>query len=304
VIGTSADGQFPSRLTALTTGAGNASDLTIATGQLIVRDGAEVNVSSTGSGDAANLEVAARSIRLSNQAFLSSDTKAGQGNIILDSQDLVLRRESNITTNAIGTATGGNISIDTDILAALENSDISANAEDARGGQVIIDAQGIFGTEFRERENPATSDITATSELGPQFSGTVEINTPDVDPAQGLVNLPAQPTETEVVQACQPGGSQAQSEFVITGRGGLPPTPREALGIDIAELDWVTLNPEVENRSSPAVSTNPHRDTPAQIVEAQGWIIGENGEVILTANAPTVTPNSFWQTPTDCRGVQ
>jgi len=47
---------------------------------------------------------------------------------------LVLRRGSNIITNATGTATGGNITIDTGVIAALSDSDISANAQEARGG--------------------------------------------------------------------------------------------------------------------------------------------------------------------------
>ena len=119
----------------------------------------------------------------------------------------MLRRGSNITTDATGTATGGNIIIDTGVIAALEDSDISANAEDAKGGRVIIDAQGIIGTEFREKENPDTSEITATSRLGPKFSGTVEINTLDVDLSRGLVDLPAElmDASNQIAQGCPTG---------------------------------------------------------------------------------------------------
>ncbi len=81
---------------------------------------------------------------------------------------------SQITTNAQGEVTGGNITINTQNLAALSNSDISANAEQAFGGQVIVNADAIFGTEFWTQPTTA-SDITATSELGPEFSGTVEL---------------------------------------------------------------------------------------------------------------------------------
>jgi len=56
------------------------------------------------------IEVAVDSIRVSNQAFLSSNT-TGAGHHP-DSQDLVLRRESFITTNATGNSGGGNITID------------------------------------------------------------------------------------------------------------------------------------------------------------------------------------------------
>jgi large exoprotein involved in heme utilization and adhesion len=179
--GTSTDGQLPSLLTAQTTGAGNAGDLRIEAEQLNVQDGARVSVSSTGSGDAGDLEVATSSIRLDDQAALSADTTAGQGNIFLRSLDLVLRRGSNITTNATATATGGNITIDSDVIAALENSDITANALQGPGGRVVINTQGIFGTQLRNQQTPE-SDITASSDLGSEFSGTAEINDFDVDP--------------------------------------------------------------------------------------------------------------------------
>ena len=282
---------------------GKGGVINIKTGLLSVTNGAGLIASSEGSGAAGDIAVAARSVRLDNQALLRSNTITGQGNIFLRSGDLLLRRGSNITTNATGTATGGNITIDTDILVALENSDISANAEEAFGGRVIIDAQGIFGTQFREYETPQ-SDITATSELGPDFSGIVDINTPDIDPSQGLVSLPAVPVDTEVAQACTPGGSQQQSEFVVTGRGGLPPTPTEALSSDAIQVDWVTLNPGSENSSSPEKATNPTAPEPAPIVEAQGWVLDANGEVVLTASAVPVLLHSSWQNPTECHASQ
>jgi large exoprotein involved in heme utilization and adhesion len=164
VIGTSADGRFVSTLTAQTTGAGNARNLTIATEQLTVGDGAEVNVSSTGTGIAGELRVEADTIRLNNQGKIRADTSGGGGNINLSTGDLILRRGSSISTNARGlNITGGNITIDTDNLVAVpqEDSDISANATAGNGGQVIVNAIGIFGTQFRLQDTPL-SDITAT----------------------------------------------------------------------------------------------------------------------------------------------
>ncbi|MBD0344148.1 MAG: S-layer family protein, partial [Coleofasciculus sp. Co-bin14] len=215
---------------------------------------------------------------------------------------LVLRRSSNITTNATGTATGGNITIDTDILVALENSDITANADVARGGQVIINTQGIIGTQFRDALSPE-SDITATGG-SPELSGTVEINTQNVDPNAGLFALPVQPADTELAQGCQAGGGQEQSRFVVIGRGGLPPNPKEALSSDDVFVNWIPLTPGGENPSSPAVSTKATNTTPAPLVEAQGWVMNNKGQVVLTASAPTVTPHSPWQTSNSCGTAQ
>ncbi len=146
-----------------------------------------------------------------------------------------------------------------------------------------------------------TNDITAISQTNPTLSGTVELNIPDADLNSGLVNLPTVLVDTEVIQACTPGSSQANSEFVVTGRGGLPPSPAEALDTDAIAVDWVTLQPESENQDSTASSTSPTVPDSELIVEAQGWIIDPDGKVVLTASAPTATPHSFWQTLANCQ---
>ncbi|MBO9999533.1 MAG: filamentous hemagglutinin N-terminal domain-containing protein, partial [Cyanobacteria bacterium SID2] len=128
---------------AVSEGNGDAGNVHIETDRLTLRDRSGLSVSGVFSGSAGDLTVRANSIDLDNQSSFQAETAAGtQGNIDLTSNDLVLRRNSNITTNATGTATGGNITIDTGVLAALENSDISANAEASFGGRVTINTQG------------------------------------------------------------------------------------------------------------------------------------------------------------------
>ncbi len=56
-----------------------------------------------------------------------------------------------------------------------------------------------------------------------------------------------------------------------------------------------------ENRAS-AISTNPTNSQLTPLVEAQGWVIGSKGEVMLIAQAPTVTFYTPWLTPTTCNG--
>jgi large exoprotein involved in heme utilization and adhesion len=252
---------------------------------------------------------------------VSSTGSGGAGNINLRSPLLILREGSSITTNARGSnITGGNITIDTDNLVAVpnENSDISANAEGSFGGRIIINAQGIFGTQFRNAPTPL-SDITATSELGSEFNGTVELNTPGIDPNRGLINLPTAPVDTQVSQVCQVGVRQNQNSFIITGRGGLPPNPRQVLRSQAVQVDWVTLDAGANNPTGDVQSRGTQRrgsgeqeariannvnNKPPGIVEAQGWVVDANGKVVLVATAPTVTPHSSWQTPADCRTVE
>ncbi|NJM90544.1 MAG: S-layer family protein, partial [Hydrococcus sp. RU_2_2] len=215
-----------SGLFARTLGAGKAGDLTITAGQLIVWDGASVAVGSQGTGKGGNIQIQANSLALDNKASISAETfSTDGGNIILQVQDLLLlRNDSEISTNA-GTeragGNGGNIDINSQFIIAvpIEDSNIEANAFKGRGGNINIDAQGIFGIEFRE-EPTNLSDITASSEFG--IAGNVQIDAPDTDPSRRVVNLPTLTVEAEIVQACNPSDTQ-QSEFVITGRGGLPP---------------------------------------------------------------------------------
>jgi len=287
---------------------GDARDLGIQTGRLIVRNGAGVAVTRDvlDSGKAGNLEIAAQSIQLDNKGFLTAKTLSGNGGDIgLQVQDLLLlRHDSEISTNA-GTAKaggdGGNINIDTQFLVALpsENSDISADAYTGKGGNVQITAQDIFGTQSR-RKNTPQSDITASSELG--IDGVVRINTPGIDPSRGLVALPAELVDASrlIAQNCSSGGSQVASRFTVTGRGGLPDNPSETLSSNAV---WTDLRPNpnlAATSSSPAIAARRSHPTAAPLVEAQGWVINDKGEIVLTASAPTVTPHNPALTPAQC----
>ncbi|MBW4631192.1 MAG: S-layer family protein [Iphinoe sp. HA4291-MV1] len=309
LIGTSADPQFVSGLlaSAQPNSTGDAGDLTIKTNTLLVRDGAAVTVQSLGTGTAGNMTVNARSIRLNNNALLTANTRSAkvdpnreQATININSQNLIMSRNSNIKTEATGeNVIGGNINIDTDFLVAFKNSDISANSANFRGGNVRINATGIFGTQFRDVASDRTSDITATGG-SPELSGTVQINTPDIDLNSALINLPSVPVDTQVAQSCSAGSSITKSQFTITGRGGLPPNPGEALNTDAVQVDLITVNPSSDNRKSPNFTSKTTTAVPERIVEATDWIINEKGQVVLVANSPTTTPHSPWFTQPGC----
>ncbi|MBR8836071.1 MAG: S-layer family protein [Stigonema ocellatum SAG 48.90 = DSM 106950] len=287
---------------------GSGGGIDITTKSLSLTNGAELSSTSQGSNNAAgNINVTARSIGLNNKGVISADTQGGEGNINLYFRDyLIMRRGSGITTKAKGTnVTGGNITIDAKngfiVAVPQENSDISANSDDFRGGQVKINATGIFGTQFRNAPT-LLSDITATGKDS-SLNGIVQINTPGIDPTRGLVQLPINLVDAtqQIDNSCNLGSKYRASSFVVTGRGGLPPNPRtEPLSSDAVQVDWVTLNPTTENRSRPYVTKNLTPATPAQIIQATGWMRNAKGEVVLTADAPTATSHSSRQTPASC----
>jgi filamentous hemagglutinin family protein len=298
VIGTGIgrEGQLvPSTLRAASEGAGNAGDLTIATGKLTVRDGAEVTVSGMRSGAAGNLEVRADSIKLDNSGSLRAETAAGdRGSIKLQTRDLQLRHGSAINTNASGTATGGNITINTDTLVALEDSDITANAVQGQGGNIQITAQGVF----LSRESicvdsdiaACNSEITASSQRG--INGTVEIRTPDIGIGSSVTQLEANFVAPEQVIAgsCLARRNAEQGSFTVTGTGGLPRNPYDTIQGAYKVSDVQGL-PEVAQQASSLSSKLP---TPSSnlwkqgdpIQEAQGMTVTENGRIIVGTASP------------------
>ncbi|NEP52645.1 MAG: S-layer family protein, partial [Moorea sp. SIO3C2] len=309
VTGISEDGQFPSRIAAFSEGNSAAGSVTITSNNLSVRDGAEISVSASFLGDnakAGNLDITASSILLDQSATLSAEVNAGnQGNIILDSELILMGDRSNITTNATGNATGGNITIDTDLLVALENSDITANAEDSFGGRVIINALGIFGTEFREQLTP-DSDITASSQLGASFSGTVEINAPYSDPSAGLFELPDNFVNPKLLVATGCGTDDG-NQFTEFGRGGLPTDPTQPL---VGETLWMDLRPlprhtarrrkNRDHAANAANASNAANSPRARIIEANRWIVNKDGIVELVADSPQSNPFISWFSPYYC----
>jgi large exoprotein involved in heme utilization and adhesion len=261
--------------------------------------------SAPGAGD---IRIQARSIVLDNRAKLTAETRAGEGGSInLNvSNALVLRRESQISTTAGVLNAGGNggdirINADSIIAAPSENSDVRANAYSGSGGNVTINTSRYLGIMPRDRPTDA-SDITASSELG--TSGEIAISTPDVDPTRGLVELPVDVVDGSrlIARSCPIGGGRATetlNQFVVTGRGGVPPNPTDLQRSDAVQADWATLASDAEsfnqlslhNSATSALAPEPPSGT--QLVEAQGWVMGANGTVMLVAQAPTTTPHSL-----------
>ena len=259
---------------------GSAGSVTVNTDTLQVSNGAALSVSSLGSGNAGNLNIRANSVQLNNGGILQAETNAGdQGNLRINAPVITLTNNSRITTNAQGTATGGNININTQYLFAFQNSDITANSISNFGGQVGITADGIFGAEFRPNLTP-DNDITASSGLGTGFSGTVTLQTPNIDPGQGLTQLPDTVIDpnAQVASTCQ---AIAQNTFVVTGRGGLPATPTANNNDDRPWSDLRDLSTFAPQPSTPTpLTTAP--------VEATGWQVGRSGQLELVAIDPTL----------------
>ncbi|MUG92412.1 filamentous hemagglutinin N-terminal domain-containing protein [Scytonema sp. UIC 10036] len=305
---------------------GTAGSITITSKTLTVENqGSRIVVSSQGAGKAGDITITTNSLTLSDRAFISAETQSTEGgNIRLNVRDVLrLRQRSGISTSAEGTqsgGSGGNINIDVPLIVAFpENNDITANAVSGRGGNVRITVKGLFGiaplsrTELAQRLNktesdilnPAelpTSDITAISQQQPRLDGRVQLNTPDIDPNRGLVELPedvTDPTQQVAQNPCQRG---VGSTFVVTGRSGLPPSPTQSLSSHNARVGLLEPVASTATSATPSQLTSPSTTSIVQqLIPAQGWVRNEKGKVVLTAYDHTSTGSQrSLRTATSC----
>ncbi|MGC9503810.1 filamentous hemagglutinin N-terminal domain-containing protein [Baaleninema sp.] len=265
--------RFPSGVFSSSEGVGAAGDLQVNADRIVVRDGAELTVSSSDRGEAGSLSIDTSRLTLESGGRIRGDSASGAGSLMLNLADLRLFGGSRISTNARGTEPGGNIAIDTDTLVAFDNSDITANSLNSVGGRIQIEAAGVFGTRFRSQLTPE-SDITATSALGSSFGGVVELREPQVETNSPLVELSAEVLELSGLVADGCSALRSGSRFVVTGRGGLSrETP-----------DYTTVGRFSRWEPKPLETTEADKspqDDRSTLQEATGWVTRRDGRVQL-----------------------
>ncbi len=116
----------------------------------------------------------------------------------------------------------------------------------------------------------------------------VKLNTPDIDPSQGLVELPVNvqdPNKLIAQDACKQG---IGSSLVVTGRGGLPPSDNQSFNSNWVDVDLIQpLPPEDQSslESDREANSVPSADAANQnrLIPAEGWVVNEQGEIFLVA---------------------
>ncbi len=275
---------------------GKGGSIVIDPNTVTIRDRAAISVNSQGTGDGGNIKIEAGTLTLDNGSISAATTSSNGGEINLKIDGLSYLTNSQISATAGGTGTGGNLSFDTGFLIATNNSTITANAFQGDGGRIQITTQGLFLSP--------DSTISASSELG--IDGNVQLNTPDVDPSRGLAKLPESVVDVSnlVARRCNSSlaHNESESEFVITGRGGLPPNPGDPLKRESTLTQWATLPP---NAAASAHVPDPNAKSaatkrPAPIIKAEEWVVDAAGKVTLTAEPTGASLSSQGQATADC----
>ena len=289
---------------------GKAGDVKLESGRINIFDSSRVSVSAL-EGQAGELTIKTNFLSL-NQGLITAEIgKRGAetgAKINLNIGKLLrLENESQISAKASNQANGGNIRVNAPILltfpaSGLNGSDIIANADKGRGGNITINSKGIFGIQKRNSApGNRTNDISASSQFGP--SGQVQINSA-VNPTQGIEELPSTVIDPSTLVAQNPCKHSAGSEFVRSGRGGLPPSISQDFDSNSSRVGLV--QPIV--RSAEKVDSNPvskvatsQAPSPLKIVPAQGWVYNDNGQAVLVAYNPSTTgPQRSQPAPVFC----
>jgi large exoprotein involved in heme utilization and adhesion len=292
VIGISAEGRRPSGLLASSSGSGDAGDLTIETGRLLVRDGAVISSSSSGEGTAGNIEITARdTLQADNGTIGTASEQSSGGNITITASNIRLFGNSDITTRVnFGAGDSGDINLKAGSILAFDDSDILAYAENGTGGDITLDTPAFFGENYRRAPRNTDPDtLDRNNQVDVNATGAVEgvITIPDTTFIQNsLTELPENQIDTDsllasscIVRRNQP----TRGSFTITGTGGFAQRPGDAQMSTFPTVDIETL----PNDSTPK-NTNPNR--PWQkgdpIVEPQGVYRLPNGKLVLSRECP------------------
>lgn len=272
ISGSSANRMFTSSIRSNTETNLPANNIEIVTPQLTVADGADISVNSSSAGAAGSLKIVADRIKLDGGGTLNANTVSSLGgNINLTIADtLQMSDRSKITTNAFNESNGGNITIDTDFLIAFPTSSLTATAISGQGGNITIEAREIFVASPHQ--------ISASSQLG--IDGEVAISTFTNNLRNNVTKLPEKTLKTSdrVISRCGMGDELGQSSFVYIGKGALPPSLLERFTNDEFFIDWGAESDGFELYSF----ESPQK---TEIVEANQWVIGDRGNVILIAEA-------------------
>ncbi|MBL1178102.1 filamentous hemagglutinin N-terminal domain-containing protein [Pantanalinema sp. GBBB05] len=300
-----------------------AGAILLSSPKLVVRDGARISVSNIGSGPAGDVIISsptpANAVWLTNGGYIVARTLSGQGgNISFKTPGaIILSRGGQISTEAgiIGAGgNGGNITINSGNLAInggrtlliagkpTNDNDIIANAYTGRGGSIRISAFQLNDIAQRP-QNLSTNDIDASSRFG--LNGVVTVNALDIDPSRSALSLPAglRDVSNLIAQRCTPGTQANTSQFIITGRSGLPPSPTAALSSEEVLTEWVAIESTGQvsdrgdargDRGASTISSSSPSTAASAIVEAQGWIQDQQGDIYLVAQAANPTPQIPW----------
>jgi large exoprotein involved in heme utilization and adhesion len=213
---------------------GSSGNIAINTRNLRLNYNGYIVVENIGTGSAGLLTVNADRIELKNNSFMSSQSFIGQGgDLVIRTNELLMRYQSDIHTEAGGFGNGGDIDIQAKIILSIDDSDIFSGSLIGQSGRIQVKTEGLFGIQYRDRLTPG-NEITSPSELG--RSGDVQVSAIVTDLGANLVPLPIDVINLDrmIIAGC---GFQDDNQFAVSGKGGLLPNPTDPFKVKTVWTD-------------------------------------------------------------------
>ncbi|NEO77974.1 hypothetical protein [Moorena sp. SIO4G3] len=279
-------------------GQGTAGDIEIVANSIELSNSGSQNANGGGitasnfSAGGGNIDISANKITSNLGEITATSELSGGGDIDITSDLLFLSNQSAISTNvndSTGTGGGGDIKINSDFVVVVDQSKITANAIFGPGGNIEITTQGLFLSP--------DSEITASSQFG--VDGQINISNPDPTQNLGLISLPASIIDTGLLIATGCSTDDEQNSFALLGRGGLPTDPTDPLKGETIWIDWRDFSATRRQLYRAARNRGKKPDQQPQatakkppIIEAQGWIINQDGivELVPYPTGPNLKP--------------
>ena len=223
-----------------TESSGRGQDIRLNAGNLSLTDGATITSRSDGEGASGNIIINVDNALNARDSDISTRSlQAAGGAILINSGNVILRGDSDIRTNVeSGAQGGGNINIFADFVIALDDSDIFAFSPDGRGGNIDLSRTTFFGQNANIGSGPLTREellaLDGNDRVDVNASGAVESGQIIVGDSSFIENSLTSLADTIIDTAALTAGSciartdDSLGDFVITGSGGLPQRPGDS----------------------------------------------------------------------------
>ncbi|WP_143727669.1 two-partner secretion domain-containing protein [Moorena bouillonii] len=211
-----------------TLGKGDAGSVRIKTQRLLVEDGAQVSVSTFGKGNAGNLTIEAKElVQVTDKsadgnfdsgifAQANPDSTGDGGNLIINTQQLLLKDGAQVSVSTFAQGDAGNLTI-----KAKEPVQVIGKSPDGKF------PSGIFAQANRDSTGNAGS-LNINTQLLLVFDGGRVGTTIDASLIENsLTFLPDNQIDTTTLlsSSCIFRSREQPGSFIITGSGGKPTTP-------------------------------------------------------------------------------
>uniref|UniRef100_UPI0033654D1D hypothetical protein n=1 Tax=Candidatus Albibeggiatoa sp. nov. BB20 TaxID=3162723 RepID=UPI0033654D1D len=180
-------------------------------------------------GKAGNININAERVTLNTKAYISTSAQNSKGgNVYINTDNLVLLRDSGIITDVEGeTTSGGNVTIENPEFVIMDNSQIITRAQQGFGGDIRINANQFLlsNQELTINSNNGQNILNAASNVV-ERSGTVVTPQITEDVTKQLLALPDTLGQRLLSRNCLTRNVEAEGSFKIGNLAhyAVPPT--------------------------------------------------------------------------------